>query len=55
MVSTPPQDPAASTPSPCFVVLDVGTDGFAINEGLTEPTDGIFNCEDDNVVDVPVG
>jgi hypothetical protein len=49
------QDPAANTPSPCFVVLDVGTDGFTINEGLTAPTDGIFNCEPDNVVDVPVG
>jgi hypothetical protein len=49
-----PQDPAANTPSPCFVVLDVGTDGFTINTELTEPTEGIFNCEDDNVVDVPV-
>jgi hypothetical protein len=50
-----PQDPASNTPSPCFVTLDVSAEGFAVNEELTEPTDGIFNCEDDNVVDVPVG
>jgi Periplasmic binding protein len=49
-----PQDPASNTPSPCFVILDLTTDGFVVNEDFTAPTDGIFNCEDDNVVDVPV-
>ena len=49
-----PQDPSANTPSPCFVVLDVSAEGFTVNTEMTAPTDGIFNCEDDNVVDVPV-
>jgi hypothetical protein len=49
-----PQQPGGDSPSPCFVMLDVTEDGFAINEELTRPTDGIFNCEEDNVVDVPV-
>jgi hypothetical protein len=50
-----PQHPGANDPSPCFVMLSVSADGFAIDEEATQPTDGIFNCEDDNVVDVPVG
>jgi hypothetical protein len=49
-----PQDPSTITPSQCFVHLDVTPEGgFAVNEDLTGATDGIFNCEDDNVVDVP--
>jgi hypothetical protein len=47
-----PQDPATNTPSPCFAVLDVSADGFTVNEELTNPTDGIFNCEEDNIVTV---
>jgi len=50
-----PQDPATSTPSRCWVSLEVTGDGFVVNEDLTAPTDGIFNCEDDNVVEVPAG
>lgn len=49
------QDLVTGSPSPCFVMLDPVGDAFEINEELTEPTDGIFNCEDDNVVPVPVG
>lgn len=48
-----PQDPSTTTPSNCFVTLDIEGSGFVVNEELTQATDGIFNCEDDNVVDVP--
>jgi hypothetical protein len=48
-----PTDPSTTTPAQCFAQLDVTGDGFVLNEELTAPTDGIFNCEDDNVVDVP--
>jgi hypothetical protein len=48
-----PTDPAGQRPSACFVQLDVTADGFTVNEELTQPDEGIFNCEDDNVVTVP--
>jgi hypothetical protein len=44
-----PQDLATNTPSPCFLLLDVTPEGFVYNEQLTKPTDGLFNCEPDNV------
>jgi hypothetical protein len=47
-----PQDPSTSTPSQCVAILTVSADGFALDEALTAPTEGIFNCEDDNIVDV---
>jgi hypothetical protein len=47
-----PTNPSAGTPSQCFVLLTVTEDAFTVNEELTAATDGIFNCEDDNVVDV---
>lgn len=47
-----PQDPSTTTPSQCVAILTVSADGFALDEALTAPTDGIFNCEDDNIVDV---
>ena len=46
------QDPSTNTPSPCFVLLDLGPDGFTVDEELTGATDGIFNCEEDNLVDI---
>ncbi|MDX6233387.1 MAG: hypothetical protein QOH68_2406 [Nocardioidaceae bacterium] len=49
-----PQDPATTTPTSCFLILDVTPDGFVINEQLTAPTDGIFNCEDDNIIEVTI-
>jgi ABC-type branched-subunit amino acid transport system substrate-binding protein len=47
-----PTDPAANTPSQCFVLVSVSADGYAVDEELTAATDGIFNCEDDNLVDI---
>lgn len=47
-----PQDPSTSTPSQCVTILELSGDGFAIDEELTGATDGIFNCEDDNIVEI---
>jgi hypothetical protein len=46
------QDPSTATPSACFVLLRLVDGGFEVDEELTRPTDGIFNCEDDNLVEI---
>ena len=35
--------------SPCMVVLSADGDGFHYERALTTPTDGVFNCDADNV------
>jgi hypothetical protein len=47
-----PQDPSTNTPSDCFAVLDVTADGFTLDEALTSPNEGIFNCDPANVIAV---
>lgn len=48
-----PQDLASGNATPCVAIMDMTADGFVYNEELTAPTDGIFNCEPDNVAEVP--
>jgi hypothetical protein len=48
-------NPAEDRPSPCYVQLAVSEEGFTVDEELTVPDDGIFNCQEDNVVTVPAG
>jgi hypothetical protein len=47
-----PQDLATNSPSPCFLLMQPTADGFVYAEDLTRATDGLFNCEEDNVVPV---
>jgi hypothetical protein len=47
-----PTNPSTGSPSSCFAVLGLTAGGFTIDEVMTGATDGIFNCEDDNIVDV---
>jgi hypothetical protein len=47
-----PQDPSSGTPGECFLLLDVTADGFVVNEELTAPNEGIFNCDPENVMAV---
>jgi ABC-type branched-subunit amino acid transport system substrate-binding protein len=47
-----PTSPANGTPSDCFALLSLGADEFVLDEELTAPTDGIFNCEEDNLIEV---
>ena len=45
-----PQTPGNDTPSPCFLLLSLGPDGFAYEEEATAPTDGLYNCDPENVM-----
>ncbi len=44
------QTPSNDTPSPCFLLLSLGPDGFSYNEEATQPTAGLYNCDPDNVM-----
>ncbi len=43
-------NPTAATP--CVAVMSVDANGFAYEEDLTQPTDSIFNCDPDNVINL---
>ncbi len=45
-----PTNPAENLPTPCFLVLEMTPDAFVYDEALTAPTDGLFNCDDANLV-----
>lgn len=44
-----PQTPGNSEPSACYLVLSLEGDGYVYNEAATEPNDGIYNCDPENV------
>jgi ABC-type branched-subunit amino acid transport system substrate-binding protein len=46
------QPPGNVTPGACFLFLEVEADGFVYSEELTDPDEGIFNCEGDNVIEL---
>lgn len=39
--------------APCTAVLLASPEGFVYEEDLTQPTDGVFNCDEANLVDAP--
>ena len=47
-----PQTPGSNTSSPCFLLLGLGPDGFTYNEEATQPTDGLYSCDPDNVIEL---
>jgi ABC-type branched-subunit amino acid transport system substrate-binding protein len=46
------QQPGNTEHSPCFLLLSVDGDGFAYDEEATAPNDGLYNCEEDNIVEL---
>ena len=50
-----PTDITDGRPSsaPCTAMVLATPDGFEYDEELTQPTDGIFNCDDANLVSAP--
>jgi hypothetical protein len=46
------QAPGGSEPSPCFLILGLDDEGFFYNEQATAPTDGVFNCDEENVFEM---
>ena len=46
------QTPGNETPSPCFLLLGLDDTGFVYNEEATAPTEGLYNCDEDNVFEM---
>jgi hypothetical protein len=46
------QSPGNDVPSPCFLLLSLDEDGFFYNEDATQPTEDIYNCDDENVFEM---
>lgn len=46
------QTPGNTEPSPCFLILGLDDTGFVYNEEATAPTEGLFNCDEDNVFEL---
>jgi len=46
------QTPSNDIPSPCYLILGLSADGFAVNEEATRADEGIYNCSPDNVHDL---
>ncbi len=42
------QTPGNEVPSPCFLLLGLDDSGFVYNEEATAPTEGIYNCDEEN-------
>jgi hypothetical protein len=45
-----PDDPGANTPSACFALIKVDGSAFTYDKAATAPTEGIFNCDPSNLV-----
>jgi hypothetical protein len=43
---------ANSTTERCFVLLKATPTGFVVDKQITKPNTGIFNCGDDNLIDL---
>jgi ABC-type branched-subunit amino acid transport system substrate-binding protein len=46
------QTPGNAVPSPCYLLLGLDAEGFQYREEETAPTDGLFNCDPANVIDL---
>jgi hypothetical protein len=46
------QTPGNTVASPCFAILGLDDDGFFYNEQATAPDEGIYNCAEENVVEM---
>lgn len=46
------QTPGNTEPSPCFLILGLEAEGFVYNEQATAPDEGIYNCAEENVVEM---
>jgi ABC-type branched-subunit amino acid transport system substrate-binding protein len=47
-----PTDPGSTTAAPCGILIKFTNDGFKYDKEATDPTDGIFNCNPDNVIEL---
>jgi len=47
-----PQTPGNTTATRCDLAIHAGADGFEYDEALTEPNEGIYNCDPGNVIEL---
>lgn len=50
-----PQTPGNTEPSPCWLVLGLGADGFSLNEDATQANEGLYNCDPENIIELTGG
>lgn len=50
-----PQTPSNTEPSPCWLSLGLGDDGFVLNEDVTQADDGVYDCDPDNILELTGG
>jgi hypothetical protein len=43
------QNPAEQRPGNCFLSMEMTPEAFVVSDELTDPNDGIFNCDDANI------
>ncbi len=46
-----PTDPATNSPGTCTIIVEATPDGFVVPDDF-KPNDGLFECSDDNVIDL---
>ncbi len=46
------QTPGNTQASPCFLILGLEEEGFVYNEQATAPDEGIYNCDDEIVIEM---
>jgi hypothetical protein len=47
-----PQDPGNAVATECSLAIQITADGFRYDKALTEPNEGIYNCDPDNVIEL---
>jgi hypothetical protein len=47
-----PTNPKGDEVPSCGILVQFTTDGFKYDEEATDPTDGIFNCDEANVLEL---
>ncbi len=50
-----PQTPGNTEPSPCWLALSLVDGIFEVNEDATRPNEGIYNCDEQNIIELANG
>jgi len=45
-------NPGGNLPAKCYVIMKASASGFEYDEKATAPNEGLFNCSDDNVIEL---
>jgi hypothetical protein len=49
------QTPGNTEPSPCWLSLTLGAAGYTVDDEATQPNEGVFNCDPENVIELTGG